>query len=106
MHDFLTVALVGLGVFAAANFLEDLLPALRRYHGFVMLALGIGAATWMDYSFFRGFDIALRNDDMGVWITGLALAGSTSVWRGILHWMGTSEGDEPEVRKSHMRLAA
>ena len=106
MHDFLTVAFVGLAIFAVANFLEDLVPMLRRYHGFVMLALGIGAAYWMDYSFFRGWDVAIRNDDMGVFITGLALAGTTSVWRGLHHWLGASEGEEPEERKSHMRLAA
>ena len=106
MHDFLTVAFVGLGVFAVANFLEDLVPVLRRYHGFVMLALGVGAAYWMDYSMFRGWDITLRNDDMGVIVTGLALAGTTSVWRGLHHWLGASEGEEPEERKSHMRLAA
>ena len=106
MHDFLTIAFVGLAIFAVANFVEDLVPATRRYHGFLMLAMGIGAAYWMDYSFFRGWDVALRNDDMGVIITGLALAGTTSVWRGLHHWMGASEGEEPEERKSHMRLAA
>jgi protein-S-isoprenylcysteine O-methyltransferase Ste14 len=106
MHDFLTVAFVGLGVFAVANFLEDLVPMLRRYHGFIMLALGIGAAYWMDYSMFTGWHIAVRNDTVGYLLTGFAFAGTTSVWRGILHWMGTSEGDEPESRQSHMRLAA
>jgi protein-S-isoprenylcysteine O-methyltransferase Ste14 len=106
MHDFLTVAFVGLAIFAVANFLEDLVPMLRRYHGFVMIALGVGAAYWMDYSMFRGWEITLRNDDTGLILTGLALAGTTSVWRGLHHWLGASEGEEPEERKSHMRLAA
>ena len=106
MHDFLTVAFVGLGVFAVANFLEDLVPMLRRYHGFIMLALGVGAAYWMDYSMFTGLHAHVRNADVATILTGLAFAGTTSVWRGILHWMGTSEGDEPESRQSHMRLAA
>jgi hypothetical protein len=48
----------------------------------------------------------VRNDTVATLMTGFAFAGTTSVWRGILHWMGTSEGDEPEVRQSHMRLAA
>ncbi|HVT77674.1 MAG TPA: hypothetical protein VHD87_11645 [Acidimicrobiales bacterium] len=106
MHDFLTLAFVGLGIFAVANFLEDLVPMLRRYHGFVMLAMGIGVAYWMDYSMFTGWHIAVRNATVGHLLTGVALAGTTSVWRGLHHWLGASEGEEPEERKSHMRLAA
>jgi hypothetical protein len=35
------------------------------------------------------------------------MAGTTSMWRAAFHWLGTSEGDEPEIRHQHRpRIAA
>ena len=96
--------------FVAVEYLDA--KGERRRHvtmtkdGFVMLAMGIGAAYWMNYSMFTGWHIAVRNDTVGHLLTGFAFAGTTSVWRGLHHWLGASEGEEPEERKSHMRLAA
>ena len=108
MHDFLITIMLGLAVFSVGNLLEDFVPGLSRFHAIVTLALGVAAAQWLDYSLFTGLGAELRNADMGVWVTGLAIGGTTSVWRGILHWMGTSEGEEPEARVAHRprRIAA
>jgi hypothetical protein len=44
---------------------------------------------------------------MGMWATGFIVAGCTSVWRAAFHYLGSSEGDEPEVRHTgHLRSAA
>ena len=37
---------------------------------------------------------------MSTWATGFVLAGTTSVWQALFHWLGSSEGDAPEVRHS------
>jgi len=55
----------------------------------------------MDYSMFRGFHVVLRDAWMGPWGTGFAIAGATSAWRAMFHWLGSSEGDAPEVRHAH-----
>ena len=35
------------------------------------------------------------------------MAGTTSIWRAAFHWLGTSEGEEPEVRhQQRPRIAA
>jgi hypothetical protein len=106
MHDFLITILLGLALFKIVDLLEEVMPAITRYHNVVTLVLALGGVWFLDYSMFKGFDIALRNADMGVWVTGLFVAGATSVWRAVFHWLGTSEGEEPAVRHMHSARAA
>ena len=42
---------------------------------------------------------------MGTWATGLVIAGTTSLWRALFHWLGSNEGDAPEVRHLAARAA-
>jgi hypothetical protein len=106
MHDFLITILLGLALFKIVDLLEEVMPAITRYHNVVTLVLALVGVWFLDYSMFKGFDIALRNADMGVWVTGLFVAGATSVWRAVFHWLGTSEGEEPQVRHMHSARAA
>jgi hypothetical protein len=62
--------------------------------------LGVAATVAMNYSMFAGFHVVLRDSWMGSWATGLAIAGTTSAWRALFHWFGSSEGDAPEARHS------
>ena len=107
MHDILITILLGLAVFKAVDLIEELVPGVTRFHALTTVALAIAGTMFFDYSVFSGLDIGLREAWMGPLATGLMVAGATSLWRGILHWMGSSEGDEPEVRHtSHLRSAA
>ena len=98
MHDFITVALLGLALWKVVDLLEDLVPGLTRVHNLLTIVLGVAAAVALDYSMFKGFKITLRDTWMGMWATGFVIAGSTSAWRAIFHWLGSNEGDAPEVR--------
>jgi hypothetical protein len=106
MHDFLVTILLGLALFKIVDLLEEVMPGVTRLHNVVTLVLALAGVWYLDYSMFRGFDIALRNADMGVWVTGLFVAGTTSVWRAMFHWLGSSEGEEPAVRHMHSARAA
>ena len=98
MYDFAIIALMGLAIFKVVDLLEDFVPRLASYHLLTTLALGVIAAVGIDYSVFSQYGIELRDADLGVWMTGLMMAGTTSIWRAGFHWLGTSEGEEPEVR--------
>jgi len=98
VHDFTIVVLLGLGLWKVVDLLEDLVPGLARFHNLVTIVLGVAGAVAMDYSLFGGFHVILRESWMGSWATGLAIAGTTSAWRAIFHWLGSNEGDAPEVR--------
>jgi hypothetical protein len=98
MYDFAIVALLGLALFKVVDLLEGLVPALARFHTLATLVLGVAATVALDYSVFASYHIGLRDARMGMWFTGLIVAGTTSAWRAAFHWLGSSEGDAPEVR--------
>lgn len=98
MHTFAVTLLLGLALFKFVDVLEDLAPDTTRYHGLVTLALAVAGVFAMDFSLFEHWEIALREDWMGTLLTGLTVAGATSVWRAAFHWLGSSDGEEPEVR--------
>ena len=104
MHDFTIVILLGLGLWKVVDLLEDFVPGLTRFHNLVTIVLGVAAAVGMQYSFFTGFHVVLRDTWMGQWATGFVVAGTTSAWRAVLHWLGSNEGDAPEARHSASRL--
>lgn len=101
MYQFAIVALLGLALFKIVDLIEDLVPGLAKFHTFATIVLGVAAAVAIDYSLFRGFHVALRHDWMGVWATGFIVAGTTSAWRAMFHWLGSNEGDAPELRHQH-----
>jgi hypothetical protein len=101
MHDFAIVGLLGLALFKIVDFLEDAVPGLTKIHTFATIVLGVAATVFLNYSLFRGYHVVLRDNWMGTWATGFIVAGSTSVWRAAFHWLGSSEGDAPELRHQH-----
>ncbi len=107
MYDFAIIILMGLAVFKLVDLLEDFVPRLASFHLLATLALAIAGALVLDYSVFDRFGVDVRTVEIGTWMTGLMIAGTTSVWRAMFHWFGTSEGEDPEVRhQSRPRIAA
>lgn len=107
MHDLIITVLLGLALFKIVDLLEEVVPGLTRFHTLVTMVLAIAGSMLLDYSVFTGYEIDLREAWMGTAVTGLAIAGTTSVWRALFHWMGTDEGDAPEQRhQRHLRSAA
>ena len=98
MYHFAAIALLALALFKVVDVLEDLVPGVTKWHTLATMILGIGGAFALDYRPFDGYGIDFREEWMSTAATGLVLAGFTSVWRAAFHWLGTSEGEEPEVR--------
>jgi hypothetical protein len=103
MHDFTIVVLLGLGLWKAIDLVEDLVPSLTRIHNLITVALGVAAAVALEYSLFTGFHVVVRETWMGQWATGFVIAGTTSGWRALLHWLGSNEGEAPEMRHAPHR---
>jgi hypothetical protein len=106
MYDFAITILLGLALFKLVDVLEDVVPDLTKMHSLVTVAFAVAGAFVLDYSLFRATGVALREEWMGTLVTGLMIAGSTSIWRAVFRWLGSSEGEEPAVRHlSHARAA-
>ncbi|MGH9166166.1 MAG: hypothetical protein ACRDZW_11755 [Acidimicrobiales bacterium] len=95
--------LLGLALFKIVDLLEDVVPELAKFHSAVTVLIAVAGAFAVDYSLFGGFDVALREAWMGTFITGLALAGTTTLWRAGFGWLGSSEGEAPEQRHQPTR---
>jgi hypothetical protein len=107
MYDFAITVLLGLALFKIVDVVEDLVPGLTKFHTLMTMVLAVAGVVAIDYSLFDAWGIGLREHWMSMWATGFVVAGTTSVWRALFHYLGTSEGEEPEVRhSSHLRSAA
>jgi len=106
MYDFAITVMLGLALFKIVDVLEDLVPGLTKFHTIVTMALAVAGVYAINYSLFDSWHVALREHYMGMWATGFIVAGTTSVWRAAFHWLGSSEGEEPEMRHHGLRSAA
>lgn len=106
MYDFAIVVLMGIALFKVVDLLEEFVPSLTKFHLLLTLVLAVAGVLALDYSVFANWGVEIRNDDLGTVMTGLMIAGTTSMWRAAFHWLGTSEGEEPDVRHHRPRIAA
>lgn len=107
MHHFAVIALMALAIVKLVDFVADNLTVLERFRSAMGIAGGVAAAWLLDYSLFAGWDIAIRNDDTGVWFTGLAMAGMTVPWRALFGFLTNHQAhaDETLGERSHLRAA-
>jgi hypothetical protein len=80
MHEFATVALLGLAVYAVVNVIRQLGETSRALRIFLDLVLGLVVAWATDYSMFAGWGITFRSLWMGPVATGLVIGGLASLW--------------------------
>ena len=107
MYHFAVIVLLGLAVLKVVDLLEDLAPGFTRFHALLTFVLAVGACVAIDYSFFEGFGITLRETWMGTWATGLVVGSLATAWRVVFGYLGSSEGDAPEQRhRGRPRVAA
>src|SRR5258708_39455164 len=86
LYDFAIVALLALATLKLVDFLSDAIPQLRSMRSLATFVIGVGATVLIDYSLFRGFGVGIRNDTVGVWVTGFVVAGMTVPWRALVRY--------------------
>jgi hypothetical protein len=104
MYDFAIVALLALGSVKVVDFLAESVPPLRAWKSLVTFVVAIGAVVALDYSLFRSFGITVRNETLGVWITGFMVAGATVGWRAIFGYLTHDRATRDETLGEHRPL--
>jgi hypothetical protein len=96
MYRFAVVALLALATVKVVDFLSDNIPLIERFRSLLTFILAVGVTVWLDFSVFSGWDVAIRNEDLGIWITGFIVAGVTVPWRAVFGWLthDRATGDE------------
>lgn len=107
MHDFAVIALLALAVVKLVDFVCDLVD-IKGLRSPLTFVAGVGAALLLDYSMFAGWDVAIRDADTGIWITGFVIAGMTVPWRAVFGWLTheRATGDETLGVHAPLRRAA
>ncbi len=107
MYDFAIVALLALATVKLVDFLSDYISPLKVWRSLLTFIAAVGVVVALDYSLFAGFDIAIRNDTLGVWVTGFMVAGVTVAWRAVFglltHDRATRDetlGEHPPLRRA------
>ncbi len=106
MYTFAVTLLLGLALFKIVDLVEDLVPGLAKLHNALTVALGVVGVVALDYSLFEGFGVDVREAWMGTLLTGIVVAGTSSVWRTALHWLGAPEDDHPESGRPRRPLVS
>ncbi len=106
MYHFAIVALMALAVVKTVDFLTDTLAMLRPYRSLMTFALAVAAVIVADYSLFAGFDIAVRDETLGTWLTGFMVAGLTVPWRAVFGWLTHDKAASDETLGDHRVMRA
>lgn len=86
MYAFAMLALLGLAVLAVAQVAHRYLSLAAEFWSFALVALGVGTAWLVDFNLFQVWGLPVRNDTIGVTVTGLLIAGTGYFWRALLHF--------------------
>jgi hypothetical protein len=107
MYEFAIVALLALGTVKLVDFLSEYIPPLKAWRSLLTFVAAVGVVVALDYSLFAGYEIGIRNETLGVWVTGFMVAGMTVAWRAVFgfltHDRATGDetlGEHPPLRKA------
>ncbi|GIU85074.1 MAG: hypothetical protein KatS3mg008_1849 [Acidimicrobiales bacterium] len=89
MYAFAIFAMVALAVIKLVDFAVDHLDV--KESGFVRSLLtfivALGGVWIIDFSLFDEWSVAVRTRAIGVWATGLMVAGATVAWRALFGYL-------------------
>jgi hypothetical protein len=104
MYEFAIVALLALGTVKLVDFLSDYIPPLKAMRSLLTFIAAVGVVVALDYSLFVGFDIPIRNETLGVWVTGFMVAGITVAWRAVFGYLTHDRATRDETLGDHPGL--
>lgn len=104
MYTLAIVALLALAVVKLVDFLADNIDVAGRFRSLLTFVLAVGTVLWLDYSLFDGFGTAIRDRDLGLWITGFVVAGMTVPWRAAFSWITHDRAPSDETLGRHMPI--
>ena len=104
MYTFAIVALLALATVKLVDFLADNVPVLDRMRSLATFVIAIAATLILDFSMFDGFQTAIDDRDIGVWITGLCVAGMTTCWRAAFGYLTHDHAMRDETLGHHSPL--
>lgn len=104
MYTFAIVALLALATVKLVDVLCDYISPLRSLRSLLTFVTALGAVWALDFSMFEGWATAVRDSDVGVLITGFAVAGVTVAWRALFAYLTHDKATLDETLGEHTHL--
>lgn len=102
MYTFAIAALLALATLKVVDFICDNLSFLERFRSLLTYVIGIGAVVWLDFSLFTEWDVGVRDDTIGLWVTGFVVTAMTVPWRAAFRWVTHDRATGDESLGEHM----
>jgi hypothetical protein len=104
MYTFAIVALLGLATVKLVDFLCDYVHPLGQLRSLLTFVVAVGGIWALNFSMFDGWNTAVRNHDVGIVVTGLAVAGITVAWRALFAYLTHDRATLDETLGEHAGL--
>lgn len=86
MYAFGMLVLLGLAVLVVAEVVHRYLSVAAEFWAFALVVFGVGTAWLADFDLFGVWGLSVRNDTIGITVTGFLIAGVGYFWREVLHF--------------------
>ena len=104
MYTFAIIALLGLATVKLVDVLCDYIPPFGPVRSLLTFIVAIGGVWALDFSMFTGWDTPIRNQDVGMVVTGVAVAGITVAWRALFAYLTHDRATLDETLGEHAGL--
>lgn len=102
MYVFAVLALLALATVKLVDFVCDNVEPIARFRSLLIYVAAVGATVWLDFSAFGEWGLDIRNDNLGVWMTGFVVTGLTVPWRAAFRWLTHDQATGDESLGEHM----
>jgi hypothetical protein len=106
VYDFAIIVMLALAAVKLVDFLSENVSVLRAYRSLLTFIVAIGGVWLLDYSVFAGWDVAIRDEDLGILVTGFMVAGLTVPWRAIFAFLTHDRATTDETLGEHRTMRA
>ena len=111
MDVFAVAVLMGLGIWVLGMIFDRLLSLYRELWPLATVIAGIGIAWLVDFNMFALYELGVREEWIGILVTGLIIGGIGLFWREFVGLLGSlfrkySDQAETLEREHHLRRVA
>ena len=104
MYTFAIVALLGLATIKLVDFACESVSGLAPMRSLLTFVVAVVGVLTLDFSMFEGWNTAVDNRTLGVWITGFGVAGITVAWRAVFSYLTHDHATRDETLGEHSSL--
>jgi hypothetical protein len=104
MYTFAIIALLGLATVKLVDVICDYVHPLGQVRSLLTFIVAVGGIWALNFSMFEGWNTTVRDHDVGIVVTGLAVAGITVAWRALFAYLTHDRATLDETLGEHAGL--